>query len=663
MAKDHKKTVIQRFALQILGTCFYTLYLLGALFPTSWWGTHFIAFLPPLWKYFFLIISGALIVYSFVKPNGFDLKESWQGISENKGNWLIGGITILIGIFMYQFPISGDYYGDAYKLVNVIHNRIDKIPPGTNDAFFTFSLSPWAGHSSVLAVVTYLAYFFGMTYQKAFLWLDTICGMLFVLSWLSFLRYYLENVTWKIILGLAGLTAPFMLIYFGHIESYAPVFLLFILWLMGTLIYLQSRKTSLLWGLVILLFICMKAHPVASLFLPAMGLLMVSHYFGEKKWGSYLLSAKGMMYWVLLPIFAIGAILYFFVFEDHKDPRELISTDMASERLFLPLFSPDPPLDKYNLLSFNHVFDYFNELFIWSPIALFLVIALLFFSKGKDSGKRFSIRITGLSLILFGSLFFMINPLLSMQMDWDLLAIPAPVFLTFTVVLVKELKPEKLALICLPICLALSFLTIPNFILHQTPTMHSQRLERLGVRMYITYYEWSSKVINYALRIPKTDRETYEKRKQKIIAELRPFATQNIDFEFARLLIEEGKYYLRIKKDYEKALSYLEQASPYFPYERNGLLYSMEGNFLLKRYQKAFENSLKLIDIGYPDEAKSFAIAIQCALEAELYKEALSLSEIYIKNWNDKASIQTVYERLNTGENIGSLKYLFARPE
>ena len=662
MNSSASSSILQSNRLQAISLLFLAFYLLGTFFPDTWWTTHFLAFMTPEWRTSLLVISGGLVVASCLNPKGIQVSAGWQSLSDRFGLWIILLLVGLAGWMMIHFPIVQDSYGDAYKLLGTVQQQVSSIPEGTREALFSFDLSPWAGHSSTLALVTYIAYFAEISYGEAFLWLDVACGCLFVFTWLSAVRWYLDRLSSRLVMGLAGITAPFLLIFFGHIESYAPVCLFFLVWMVGALVYIQKKQVRILWSLIPLLMICMKFHPIAGLFIPAVGLLFLHHYGHSSSWSFRALNWQGISRWILAPVFAAGAFLYFFVFGDYNDSRSLHETAMEFDRLFLPLLSPEAPLDRYNLLSFNHIFDYFCELFLWSPIALFVLVAILFAGKKRIQWNTLPILITGLSLILLAALLFVINPLLSMQMDWDLLAIPAPVFLMFVLVLVKQVEHSSFGGQLLPTSLALSLLSLPVFLIHAEVDAHSHRLERLGVRMYHTYYEWSGKVIQRALDMPTYDsRQAYEVRKSRILNELKPHAIRGIDFEYALLLLGEGKYHLRQSREYEKAFGFLKEAESFFPKEKNVSLYLMEANFLTRQNQEAFAYSMDLVRMQYPSEKKSIAIATQCALEAGIYGEALDLSQYYVQNWDDHQAIREVARRLESEENVEGLRELFVR--
>ena len=170
-------------------------------------------------------------------------------------------------------------------------------------------------------------------------------------------------------------------------------------------------------------------------------------------------------------------MLYFFILKDHVDTRDLNTQVMAFDRLFLPLFSPEPPLDRYNLLSFNHIFDFLSEVLIWSPIALFILLSIILLARKSIDWNTLPVLTSGVTLLLFGGLFFVINPLLSMQLDWDMMAIPAPAFLVFVAVLAKQAERSFDARKLLLTCMAIAILSIPVFAVHAKPIPLSLRLE------------------------------------------------------------------------------------------------------------------------------------------------------------------------------------------
>lgn len=333
---------------------------------------------------------------------------------------------------------------------------------------------------------------------------------------------------------------------------------------------------------------------------------------------------------------------------------------MEYDRLFLPLFSPEPPLDKYNMLSLNHIFDYFSEMLLWSPVIFFLLVSIIIFYRKRLDWNSPEVLLAGLILVLFGSLFFVVNPLLSMQMDWDLFSMPGPAFLVFGVVIVGQIQNEKINSFLAGGSLSMVILSIPFFMVHASANSLSHRLESAGVRIFKTYYEWSDQTLQFAFDIADEDNNTIRERRRNVLNKLELFAIPEKDYEYARILVSEGEQVLRIDKDYEKALEIFEKVDYYYPLHKNNVLYQLEAHFLSGQMDIAYQFSLRLIKLKHPNEEKARRIAIHTALEATLYDEALFHSTEYLKRGSDEI-IQEVHDRLKENIKIDELKFLFTR--
>lgn len=613
-------TKIPSFAKGI-GLIIFSFFVVGWLFPDYAWSTHYLAFVPtPL-----IFVGGALILMSLAiwNPNVYARiidKTQWS-----YPRWLLLlAISLFVGMLMWLFPITNDFYGDAYMLNEHLYKPVPSIPDGTHEAFFHFGLSPWDGQRTILSIVTYLAYFGGTNYQSAFVTLDVFCGIGFVFLWLWYIERSLENRGWKMIMAIAVVSGPFMLNFFGHIEIYAPVLWSHSAFLLALFHASNSRKKKKLLGLGLLYLVCLKLHPIAILYAPALVLVIIHQYAKGKIWSHKLLSWKGIVLFVLVPIYVAGMVLYFFIFEDHADPRHLQDTAMEFDRLFLPLFSPAPPLDSYNLLSFNHIFDYWAEFFLWSPIAMLLVFGFAPGLRRRTNWSTLGIRLSGLTLILMISFFFVLNPLLSMQIDWDLMCMPVPVFLVFTLALVKQWESYVTPHRILGISLSLAVLNIPFFVVHLSNEPLSAHYVSLGKRIHDTYYEWASINIERGLSISDGPIEEIVARRQMVIDDLRPSARKGIDWEFAKTLLNQGRQTARELKRPDDAILLLEEALTYDTTNPNIHLILMEANFTSRNFSRAYDLSLHLINAKHPTASRAQSIAVNCALEAGLTKEALS---------------------------------------
>lgn len=627
---------------------FLIIYCCGFLFPDYWWSTHFIAFISPILQ--LPILLGVLwLLFKMYRVNNTYLIKKDNFLINLK---TIGLITILFMALTMIFAMVKDFYGDAYKFNSYLAKIPSVIPKGTNEKFLTFKLTPYAGEGTILAMITYIAYYFQVTYKTAFLIFDTVCGGLFVFTWLHFLTSFIKTNVWKIILGLAGVTAPFVLIFFGHIEVYAPIIFILLFWSYLTLLYIKTGKQKFLWLSVVVLLICLKLHSISLLCIPALFILLWKQFKG------FYLNWKQVGMFIIVPIFIIGAILYFFVFEDHIDERSLQGNALAFDHIFLPLFSPEAPLDKYDLLSFNHFFDFFSLLLMWSPIALFLLVFFVISKRKKINWNAPEILISGLCLILFVAFFFVINPLLSMPIDWDLFSIPAPFLLVFVAAILIQLESEISAYRILTASKILMLLSLPVFIVHQSEKSLSRRLESVAIHVYSTYYEWTAKIVDNGFSLDDEYKVNRLSRGDALLEKLKPLAREGIDYEYSALLIDQGRYYMRVRKNPNKALILFDSAQKYAP-TNNAKLLSLEAYFLKNDYEKAFEVSKELVQIQFPNPKKALKIFIHCSLEAGQYNESFEASKVYLKNWPEDTTVKEVLQRLSNNDRIGELKFLF----
>ncbi len=628
---------------------FILIYVCGFLFPDHWWSTHFIAFISPIMQIPILIAVVWFLfkLYQTSNKNIVSIKPSLQFNSKT-----IGITSIVFMLLTLVFAMVKDFYGDAYKFNTYLNVVPSIIPEETHKKFFTLSMAPYAGEGTILAVITYITYYFQITYKTTFLIFGAIFGGLFVFTWLHFIKEYIKTKSWRLVLALTGLTAPFLLVFFGHIEIYAPIIFMHLSWLFYAFRYIKHEKRNILWLLVFLLLINLKLHTVSILLIPALGILIWKHF--KDNYPGW----KQVCLFIITPIFLAGGFIYFFVFNDHIDDRSLQKTAMAFDHIFLPLFSPEPPLDTYNLLSFNHFFDFFSLLFIWSPIALFL---LLYFTISKRKAINWNapeVIISGLSLLLYTVFFFAVNPLLSMPIDWDLFSIPAPLFLIFVATLVMQLEKETTYNSILYASKILALLCLPVFIAHQSERSLSKRLESVAIHVYSTYYEWSAKILNNAYSLADEYNVNRSSRGDDFLEKLRPEAQEGIDYEYSALLLDQGRYYMRVRKQPEKAIALLNSAQKYAP-SNNAKLLSLEAHFMLNDYKQAFEVSKELVQIQFPNPKKALKIFIHCSLEAEEYNEAYAACNAFLKNWPGDKTIKEVSYRLSTNDRIGELKFLF----
>jgi tetratricopeptide (TPR) repeat protein len=169
-------------------------------------------------------------------------------------------------------------------------------------------------------------------------------------------------------------------------------------------------------------------------------------------------------------------------------------------------------------------------------------------------------------------------------------------------------------------------------------------------------------IIDRAFTFKKIETLEYEKRRTKLVQKMRPNARVEIDREFSELVRQEAKYAFHVKNNFQAAEELMQQALFYYPVGGNNFLTLMEINFLAGNFPIAYNYSLELLELEFPTAEKALKMSIHCALESELYGEALKHAEHYCANW-DSNLINHVRLRLTNNDRVHLLKNLFTSAE
>jgi hypothetical protein len=639
----------------IVAGFFIGLVLLGAFFPVDFWGVHHLRFLDlPQKVTIFLIAFAAILI-----PNVLDRYQKPRKIG-GATNWLrqllpyLG--AALFAFFIIENPVAYDPYGDAVNFEKNL-SKIARMDPTVMSTLLGFSLDAWSGQKTMEALVSLISNYNQITIGETFKLIDLVCGVGFAFFWIYFLTQQLNNLFLILSVSIIGLTAPFMLSFFGRFEIYPPALLFLLMWGLVLLKYLKGKKITWLSLLIVLNILCIKAHPMAVLLLPSTIFLIATRISPQVQ---SKLNWYNALRYVFIPITVAGSVLYFLVFGDHIDDRSLQQDTMQYDHLFLPLFSPDTPLDRYNLLSFNHIWDFLNLMFLWSPAAIFIILTGILLGKAKDTFTRPGFILIAAPFILFSVLLFVINPVLSMPMDWDLYSLPAPFLLILSVLFLSSMK-SKLVGQLLPPALAIAVLGSSFIVLHGSKPQIANRLESVAIRVNKTYYEWTMNILERADSIAGLTPEEIYNNRERLDIIIRPNAVIGVDREFSELLRHQAKYLYEVKKDFASAKKTMTEAVLYDSINGNSQMTLMEINFLEGDKKQAYFYSTKLLQLKHPSEEKALQMAIHCALEAELYSSALQHSRRFLTNWSNPV-VQQVHDRIVSGKNIDQLKLLYSSP-
>ena len=635
----------------IISLIIYTFFILGILMPDFFWGTHYFAFLPSPLNIILLILPLPLFFINISnsgddssgKP-GFNIK--FQAI------FLLASLILAVGF--YNLPIQTDIYGDAR---DIVRNDADLVMTEYSsewaaDVFSPDIFSPKNQEKFNLGLVRLLSYISGKNIVESFSILNAACGFVYLLALFNFIFWYFRDNITRYLMILTGILTPLLLMFFGNTEIYAAALCIYSLLMMSIFAVIRSRKSFWLIISIILFIFGIKAHSAGFIFFPAL-LLSCLHFFKL----NYLFTWKKAAGFIIIPIIALGIIAYFFILKNYNISYS-VPKDMIDKHIFLPLVPSPPPLDSYTMFSVNHFSDYLNQVFYWPLGAIMLAMASLLFYRKRIRWNAPEVIISGISTILMLILFFAINPLLSMQRDWNLFLIPAPAILFFAFALTKHTEKESL----FPDKSAgplsgLALLTIPFFVVNLNSDLIPERLESTGVSIYNSYYLNSSYVINIAMQYYADDKDKYIEHYENIFSKLVP-KYKGKNYDYALVASRIANFYVE-NAQYEKALEYYQLAEEFFPGEPVILLSTATTYYTMKEYDRALDLAIQLLDIDQynPDY---LMLAVNSSFKLQDYEAFVYFAEIYLQIYPDNDRIRQLVEEMK-GETLITPPYLFSR--
>jgi len=398
----------------------------------------------------------------------------------------------------------------------------------------------------------------------------------------------------------------------------------------------------------------MKFHITGVLLLPILGLAIRYSWEQKHSDAETIFSLRRIGFRVLLPIVALGTALYIFL-ESYAAPRSYTDADLL-EVLFLPLIAiEEAPMDRYNLFSLYHIWDYLNMFFLWSMPAVILYVASKWNHKKEGQQPSPLFLMFGLGLVVYVLFFFAMNPLLSMPNDWDLFSLPAIPFLFLVLIGVARYQEQALAKQTVGTVIGFSLFGLIIFGVNANQETLSHRLHEQGVWEYTTYWKGSSTSILEGIAMD-ANFKIHGTRLQETIDRLRPIAVEGKDIEFAALLHEKGMVHSK-NGEFATALTYFEDSKHYSAQLCRNNFHLLETYFILGKYDDAFALSSSVLECQFPNSVQAHLIAINAALEANQVNAALNFTTAYLKTDPQNEMMNTIYSTIVNG---GDARALFA---
>ncbi|MGB0368845.1 MAG: hypothetical protein ACPGD8_05540, partial [Flavobacteriales bacterium] len=229
-------------------------------------------------KIVILALAGTLLIF----PKQAKIPSAVERLLSAKNGGLkllwIPLVLLVMAALYNAYPILLDEYGDAFQYRGKLKTVPSKLPEKFYQELFSASFLPSMGRKTILYIYGLIAYSNNYTYQEVFKWAGLVFGVGYALVWIGFVRYYLNNYRWQLLMIVAGLFAPFSQIFYGHNETYAPVFFMLITWLVLLVVQHKKKSGLLLFVLLILLIASARLHPFCALLFPAWLLSLIQFY-------------------------------------------------------------------------------------------------------------------------------------------------------------------------------------------------------------------------------------------------------------------------------------------------------------------------------------------------------------------------------------------------
>lgn len=634
------------------------LYLIALIIPDNFWGLHYPAFLSggKGWMIVLFAIGFTLFAHKY---------SFWESLtSKNTGvnNWIwIIALTIISGFVFYQLPIYKDVYGDALKIIPSPDFIISEFTEANAQALSSFDFTNLKlGTDTTVSISIWLSYSRDIELQEAFRLIGLVSGMGYVFFMLATAFRVAKDSQQRMLFAFLIVGSPIVLNFCGHIEIYAPVlFLLAVFWFVLVLFF---EKPSWFNGAIVLLvcFANIKFHitGIMTFMIFAMALAVV--LFKSKgialTWKKFGASVIGVF-------MVIGFSIYAFVTKSIFGTR-IYTEDNLTDAIFLPVKTPDPaPYDRYNLFSWNHIFDYFNMIFLWSALALIVIIVALVFKRRSIPWNKPLVLVSGLSLICYVLVFFVLNPLLSMPTDWDLMSIPAIALIIFAISIVSGVETEEkekrtFASQLLAPGVGLCAIGLSGMFVNANQESEANRVITYGKYNFKTYWIGSSTSIMEGIYLKDSKEEQFSEL-NKAVKELKPYAVQGNDIQYAEILNRMGFYHQYVLKDLNEAHRWYllsEKADKRLLSNIESLTVSY---FIRQDFLKANAYAANLIYNKYPNESKALRMGIHISLEAGDYNASKRYCEQLLTVNPEDVFIREILHLLNTEEDKSKIKFRF----
>jgi len=406
-----------RFAVTV-SVCTAGLQLAGYLFPTVFtWGFHLLGFLPPLYFVVYLFLMAAILILTLSGRTRILVTDTALAANDHPAAFLTI-VSLLFAALVIVFRQKVYLLGDNV----VIIKNLEQTFAGTHPLHLGYeplAMLYFYGVASILGLTQFDTIMTAMTVGEILL------GIAFIVNVFILTRTLWPEPVPRFLGFLFLVTAPYMQLFFGYPEIYAPLLFALSGFVLVTSSFLRGKVPF--WTVTAAFALTVLTHYLAACLAGAMLFLA---------WKEYKTRGTRTIITGAVVAAAVGVLAFALM---RFDPQRLLPAESHTHFLTFTE-SNDDGFQAYPFASSNHLIDIVN-LFLLTG---FPVVLLLFTNAGvgKSRGTTTAERFFGISALAAFFLLIILKFDLGAARDWDL---AAPfVFLMLFVPLVPMLAhPEE----------------------------------------------------------------------------------------------------------------------------------------------------------------------------------------------------------------------------
>ena len=273
------------WAVRWVAVPFFLLYAAGCLFPQTWWGTHFLLFLPRTLLVVFAASALSLFLFfEFPRRESQDTPETTtRGVRRTILIVLL--FSILCALAYYFLSTETDIYGDARRNLKFVTGKTGAFNPDWVREIFSLDIFNRAtGESLVLNLVLLTGWLLKLDGPEAFGVVNAAFGFTFALTWCLFVRSQIRSAWLAAVLAVVGVTAGFAVVFTDHAEVYAPAAVFLLLFLVTDVQCLSRQNRWALWLLPVFLFLAIRSFFGSNILWAPFLLTMAYLEFKKNEW-------------------------------------------------------------------------------------------------------------------------------------------------------------------------------------------------------------------------------------------------------------------------------------------------------------------------------------------------------------------------------------------